>query len=162
MDASSSSKLLLLFHVVLLAPLIKARPLGHGRLQVAPLTLPSDGAVVTISPPEVGGVGRPGPRPVADGGASRRPSPLENDDGGVLERPSPTPPSPVPGGSIGQLSDGVRRQVAPPSPTGNPPPHNHCRTDPLRRLPAAADSAPYLLGVIRDAVQYMIAGVLEA
>uniref|UniRef100_A0A0E0L5A1 DUF3615 domain-containing protein n=1 Tax=Oryza punctata TaxID=4537 RepID=A0A0E0L5A1_ORYPU len=121
--------LLLLLHVVLLAPLpLQARPLGrHGRrrlLESPPLimlVLPSDGGAASPR------LNVPVTPPLAD-------------DGGVSGgRPRPTPPSPQPGGSTKPLSDDD-------DVSGNKPPITFPRlrtsTDPSpRRLPAADDAA---------------------
>ncbi|KAL5230799.1 hypothetical protein ABZP36_029575 [Zizania latifolia] len=145
MDGSSPCKmlqllLLLLPVLLLLAPLLQARPLGYGHPRVAPLMLPSDGAVMAPPPPPelnvpgVGGVG---------GGAG----------GG-------TPPSPIPGGSKQTgLSDGgvsgTKQRSAPPPPEPNKPPYNHRRSTDDSPLRQPAD-APGLLRVMRDAVRYVI------
>uniref|UniRef100_A0A0E0L5A7 Uncharacterized protein n=1 Tax=Oryza punctata TaxID=4537 RepID=A0A0E0L5A7_ORYPU len=186
MEVSSSRrcKLLLLLHVVLLAPLLQARPLGrHG----APLMLPSDGVVV-----DVGGVGRSGgyipPSPRSPHGPitlaasddvllarpGRRPTPPSPwhpgvpthtqlaDDGGVSGRQPAAPPPPDPNTPVGPLSDGVSRggerpAVGPPTPAGNPPDKPKVAVAP----PAAGRRMRPLafLRVIRDAVQYMVGGL---
>ncbi|KAF0926531.1 hypothetical protein E2562_026020 [Oryza meyeriana var. granulata] len=133
MESSSPCKLLLLLllHVVLLAPLLQARPFGHGRLQVAPLiVLPSDGEVAAAAasprldvPGDVrrpGGVTPPSPRPHGPV------TPLADDGVPSLRRQSPPPPSPDPGASTRPLSDdgvsGKQKWPAPPVPQGNKPP----------------------------------------
>ncbi|KAG8086287.1 hypothetical protein GUJ93_ZPchr0010g10115 [Zizania palustris] len=150
MDGSSPSKMLLqlpmllLPVLVLLAPVLQARPLGRGHPRVAPplLMLPSDGAVMAAPPPpaEINVTGVGGGR--EGGGGTTPPSPVPGD-------------SKKPGVSDGSVS-GTRQPSAPSPPEPNWPPHHHRRQSTDSPLRQPADAPAGLHRAMRDAVRYVI------